>query len=109
MEKIPTSEEWYEKWTKDAFSSIDDPNHRANAEEYNLMAEYFREFAKLHVQAALKAASEKVCMNFYDLASNGQISQIVEYHGYEGCDEDPILVTVQKESILSAYSLDNIK
>lgn len=45
------------------------------------------EFAKLHVEAALKAASEKVEWNGYTLAG----------------------VEIDKDSILDAYPLENIK
>jgi len=54
-----------------------------NNDVENLMIE----FAKLHVEAALKQASEKAEWNDYNLAS----------------------IEIDKDSILDAYSLDNIK
>ena len=49
------------------------------------------EFAKLHVIEALKQASEKVTAHI------------------EWIDEDPNTPIVNKESILNAYPLENIK
>ena len=56
------------------------------------------EFAKLHVEAALKAASEKVKCG-------------LEYSHHEGEFEDiPVYeATVDEKSILNAYPLTNIK
>ena len=56
------------------------------------------EFAKLHVEAALKEASEKV----------RQIEDPYAYTGNTG-SEYPADYIVDKDSILNAYTLTNIK
>ena len=53
-----------------------------------------KEFAKLHVEQALKEASEKVTIN-YEYSGNTGSEYCTEY--------------VNKDSILNSYSLDNIK
>lgn len=54
------------------------------------LSDFAIEFAKLHVEAALKAASEKALLGNTE---NGVYS----------------VLAVSKESILNAYSLENIK
>ena len=63
----------------------------------------FIEFAKLHVEAALKAASESRCINMYDKT---WFAQSLE-PGTKILDR--VNITVDKESILNAYPLTNIK
>ena len=61
------------------------------------------EFAKLHVEAALKAASESRCINMYDktwFAQSLEPSTKIL---------DRVNITVYKDSILNAYPLNNIK
>jgi anaerobic ribonucleoside-triphosphate reductase len=70
MEKIPTAEEVIAKIVK-----FESTNDTIECTVYSL-SQVMIEFAKLHVKAALKAASEK---------------------------------TIDKNSILNSYSLDNIK
>jgi predicted AAA+ superfamily ATPase len=72
--KISTAEEF---WFKNTGQNI-------NQEEYSAMVE----FAKLHVEAALKEASEKATV----YADEGGYSEFVD-----------------EQSILNAYPLDNIK
>ena len=65
------------------------------------------EFAKLHVQAALKAAAEeaKVCKDMGEL-ENGNVSfEITECY----YDENDYPIYVEEDSILTAYPLENIK
>ena len=57
------------------------------------------EFAKLHVEAALKEASEKVVM--YDDNEDGH------YVDEEG--NYPEFLLIDRHSILNSYPLDNIK
>ena len=76
MEEIPTAEEFYE--------SI------VGASLIGYTEEAMIEFAKLHVEAALKAASNKAEAT---LESSGD-------------EEYPIVI---KNSILNSYSLTNIK
>lgn len=81
MSKTPTVKEFLssKKW---------DPQDSLKERYYKSMIE----FAKLHVKAALKEASEKATVNI-----NGFIQ---EYD--ENC-------CVDKDSILNAYPLENIK
>lgn len=58
------------------------------------------EFAKLHVEAALKEASEKASMQIKETMSN------VRYISHSQGNQTFI---VAKDSILKAYPLDNIK
>jgi len=60
-------------------------------------------FAKLHVEAALKAASESRCINMYDKT---WFAQSLE-PGTKILDR--VNITVYKDSILNAYPLNNIK
>jgi len=80
MSKIPTAEEWLISFGADA----DDMFYKHSVEEAMI------EFAKLHVEAALKAASNKAEAT---LESSGD-------------EEYPIVI---KNSILNSYSLNNIK
>lgn len=84
MEKIPKAEEVIDKMVK--FASANDT---INCTVYSL-SQVMIEFAKMHVEAALKAASENV-----DYTTDGQ--------------EHITHVWIDKDSILNSYSLDNIK
>ena len=84
MEKIPTAEEVIAKMVK-----FDDSNDIINCTVYSL-SKVMIEFAKIHVEAALKEASE---------------TKILGYHGsgmYERDEED-------KDSIVNSYAFENIK
>jgi hypothetical protein len=61
------------------------------------------EFAKLHVEQALKAASESRCINMYDKT---WFAQSLE-PGTKILDR--VNITVDKDSILNSYLLTNIK
>lgn len=50
------------------------------------------EFAKVHVETALKEASDKVVLEYGDYISDGHYERVID-----------------KDSILNSYSLDNIK
>jgi hypothetical protein len=80
MSKIPTAEEF---WKKES-GSVKSP--------YQIM----KEFAKLHVQAALKEASK--CKPIYNKPGFPGNSRIVIYN-----------VDKLKQSIINAYDLNNIK
>lgn len=87
MSKIPTAEEFLlELLDKDEFVT-----KSALRETIFQM----KEFAKLHVNAALKAASEKA-----ETEDVGSIGRDGEYHSYD---------IVNKQSILNAYPDENIK
>jgi FMN-dependent NADH-azoreductase len=78
MDKTPTAEEIYQEITKRRIFDMYNPN----------IKKAMIEFAKIHVEAALKEASEKA---------------FVTYSEYTG-DE-----IVSKNSILKSYPLTNIK
>ena len=83
---IPTVEEFFEDIKKH--------------EDYLSIA---RAFAKLHVYEALKKASEKAYVEFIDLTNN----QVFDYT--DVITDDDVGANVNKDSILNAYSFDNIK
>lgn len=79
MEKIPTAEEFYGEYCN--------KRNRTGSLTGTERSELLTEFAKLHVEAALKEASEKaICIEY----------MVGEYE-------------VDKDSILNAYPLNNIK
>jgi hypothetical protein len=72
---------------------------------YQLMIE----FAKLHVEAALKAILENVKVKMIDNCSDhtpyrGECGKCGSYHNYKIASEE-----VDEESIINAYPLTNIK
>ncbi len=60
-------------------------------------------FAKMHVKAALKAASEKAYVEYVDLETN----EIFDYT--DVITDDNVGADVNVKSILKAYPLNNIK
>jgi hypothetical protein len=78
MEKIPTAEQI-------AYNS---KFNNSGLIHYKDCAKLMNSFAKLHVQAALKAANENAIIS------------------YEATDMEPY---INKDSILNAYPLENIK
>ena len=97
MEKIPTAEEVIDKMVK--FASVNDT---INCTVYSL-SQVMIEFAKLHVEAALKEASEKA------KASLGKDWIRTEETIHPGQLVDTIIIKVDKDSILNSYPLTNIK
>lgn len=94
MEKIPTSEEFLLEYDKDS-------------EGYN-EAGVLRDFAKLHVKAALEAAAKKAQINDWWYASDNPKPETDEISYYDR-DGDGHIVYVDKDSILNAYRLENVK
>jgi hypothetical protein len=88
MEKIPTAKEFLESL------DIEGSPRRCKA---------MIEFAKLHVEAALKEASEKA------KASLGKDWIRTEETIHPGQLVDTIIIKVDKDSILNSYPLTNIK
>lgn len=80
MNNIPTAEEFLNNFRFEAGKVIGN-------RDFDIMALYAREFAKLHVEAALKAATHVLDVN---------------------ADADYIKYPT-KDSILNAYPLENIK
>lgn len=97
MSKLPTAEEFCKDSTYDAeydgevFEVVDKDK----------CIENMIEFAKLHVEAALKAASEKSLIK----VSNYKGSHTTE----ELSVDDYTDATVDKDSILNSYPLEKIK
>lgn len=90
MNKIPTAEEFC--------------NERLGFEEYGTDVPYFMiQFAKFHVKTALKKASEKAFVEYIDLETN----KVFDYT--DVITDDGVGVNINKNSILNAYSLENIK
>jgi hypothetical protein len=104
MSKIPTAEEFFEEWcNKKGYVSIDE------ADDIN---ECMIEFTKLHVELALEAASKnsKVHLKTYF----GDMENMVEESKVFWGSDDLLScystrVKVDKDSIINAYPLDNIK
>ena len=86
MSKIPTAEEFWSEIisSENEFSML---TTLKKSGMHKHVFEAMRRFAKLHVQEALKESSEKVEWYGYNIAS----------------------VEIDKDTILEAYSLGNIK
>ena len=90
MEKIPTAEEILNDKvyiTKDGIEDVHD--------SLSTVADVMIEFAKLHVEAALKEASEKATMIKIDEADIGDITVYIK--------------DVDRKAILNIYPITNIK
>ena len=93
MKQLPTAEEfWLNSYFSDSISQEDkelwlECNNQAK-ESIKIM----KEFAKLHVEQALKEASEKVVLDYGDYLSDGNYERVID-----------------KDSILNSYPLSNIK
>ena len=61
------------------------------------------EFAKMHVQEALKQASKKAFVEYIDLTTD----ETFDYT--DVITDDDVEVNINKDSILNAYHLENIK
>jgi len=94
---IPTAEEF----TKKLLTEV--ANCRGVRVQSVVVSEAFIEFAKLHVEAALKEASEKAELSMYEFKEEWMNS----LNSTE--DERGNLSSIYKPSILNAYPLDNIK
>ena len=88
MEQIPTAKDYISKNLTDFWEGGKAQYNGEDVEKTMI------EFAKLHVEAALKQASEEAKIT-YDYSGNT---------GSEYCDE-----FVDKDSILNSYPLENIK
>ena len=90
MSKIPTAEEFLA--TSDEFEVIE------TRKQEEVVTKAMIEFAKLHVEAALKEASEKAVTDYEYAGETGEFDDISVYDYF-----------VDKESILNAYPLENVK
>lgn len=92
--KIPTAEEFLNNFRFEAGEMIGN-------RDFDTMALYAKEFAKLHVEAALKAASENATTMTLEEGFLDTVKGIwVKY---------PKKYIVNKDSILNSYPLENIK
>jgi len=92
MKTIPTAREFY-----DAHDSDD-------------AVVMMIEFAKLHVEAALKAASKKAELNLFIKGDyKGAKWTILKDGDLYNPMEESIMSKIEKESILNSYTLENIK
>jgi hypothetical protein len=92
MNKIPTAEEFLKQYELGNTGKMDIEDAK----------EAIIEFAKLHVEAALKSASENAYVEYIDLDTN----EIFDYT--DVITDDNVGADVNKNSILNAYSLENI-
>ena len=105
MEKIPTAEEVIDKMVK--FASVNDT---INCTVYSL-SQVMIEFARMHVEAALKQASEKATWKYESFDTYFGDSRNFDFIDTDGAG-DPSTghnVFVDKDSILNSYPLTNIK
>ena len=70
---------------------------------FNNVTDMLIEFAKMHVQEALKQASENSFVEYIDLETNEKFDYT------DVLVDDNISADVNKDSILNAYPLDLIK
>ena len=69
---------------------------------FNNVTDMLIEFAKMHVQEALKQASEKAFVEYIDLNTD----EIFDYT--DVMTDDDVGANVNKDSILNSYPLENI-
>jgi hypothetical protein len=82
-DEIPSTSEWLQEKLRQPMEDT----------SFDSICGFLRQFAKLHVEAALKSASEKV-----------ELTDFAQEFLQEGADD-----AIDKDSILNAYPLDNIK
>jgi hypothetical protein len=101
MEKIPTSEEFFgaDNGLYTQYSVKDKEGNFQSVCSY----EKAIEFAKIQVEAALKAASESRCINMYGKTWFAQRIEV----GIKLLDA--VNITVDKNTIINSYPLENIK
>lgn len=112
MSKIPTVEEFFKKYSDNTSLS---EGHYDYLVEKDSFKEAMIEFAKLHCEAQLKAILEKVRVREDELNPRNTEKVKSTYigiefeadKGYE--DYCPYKYTVDKNSIINAYDLNNIK
>ena len=95
---------WLDKYFGDSVSDKDKKLWlQCNNQAQNTVS-IMIEFAKLHVEAALKQASEKATI----LENGKDIGNTYIWDAYNTCNKD-IEYETNKDSILNAYPLTNIK
>ena len=96
---MKTAEEFFKEYSDNTSLS---EGHYDYLVEKNSFKEAMIEFAKMHVQEALKQASEKAFVEYIDLNTD----EIFDYT--EVITDDDVEANVNKDSILNAYPLENI-
>ena len=109
MEKIPTVEEFLKECDELEGSE-------SWSDDTELLAMYMNKYAilkaKLHVEAALKAANEKAKINRKPTGIGEGSEEItdIEFEGDLGYEDYiPVIYSINEDSILKSYPLDNIK
>jgi len=112
MNHIPTAEEFFNKYSNLCHFEEGDPEYLVDEEDF---LKVIVEYAKLHVEAALKAASEQVNLiaRHYNAKTEETTFEPCEGDVYwEGHPEDQsipdLTIEVDKQSILNAYPKENI-
>ena len=101
MEKIPIAEELFQYYSENTALKEDDYEYLVDKKSF---IEALLKFTRLHVQAALKAASENADA---DLETIGWLSELHSVDPFiEGVDYE---IGINRSSILESYSLENIK
>ena len=90
MSKIPTAEEWLNKHALECLEK--------NCADINELKCIMIHFAREHVEEALKEAIEKAVTDYEYAGETGEFNDISVYDYF-----------VDKESILNAYPLGNVK
>ena len=99
LNKIPTVEEFFKKYSDNTSLS---EGHYDYLVEKDSFKEAIIEFAKLHVESALKEASEKANLYLHNPGwKHSSDIKTVKCHNYDA--------SINKDSILNAYPLELIK
>lgn len=106
MKEIPSAEEFYIQEMKEFYNKLDSrfPEELVKMAA-PIAAKRYIEFAKLHVEAALKAAAR----NAHVFGKWGKESVCLKGVAVRDEDGDFINVEIDKTSILTAYPETNIK
>lgn len=100
MSSIPEAEIFLEKFRNHSKHYADQ-----DYDEFKLV-EALKEYSSLHVQAALKAASEKAILSIDGIVEKGNGQS---YFVDSGNHYSETQIEINKDSILNAYPLTNIK
>ncbi len=106
MNKTPTAEQFISQYwgvDDDFMGSVREQMSKMSGINFDNIPDLMIEFAKLHVEAALKAASENACVLFEKRTKT--YSEYNKRFVVNGGD----VYTVAKYNILKAYPQENIK
>ncbi len=101
MKQIPTAEEFLNNHPQISHYYDDKTDKMVCFSEQ--VEQAMIEFAKLHIEAALKEVNEKAYVEFVDLVS-GEIFDYPDVLVEEGVE-----ININKNSILNSYPLENVK